>query len=151
VPININQIQDLIVSHAMSTGYFQYVNEYESKQAGTNGITAGIWIERLTPIKSSGLSNTSVRLELQMRIYASTYTEPYDDIDANLLIATDAFFTDLIGDFQLGGEARHIDIFGAHGRPLEADVGWMNLDGKEFRVFQIRIPVIIDDIWSQSP
>lgn len=149
--IAINEILDIIVSHAQSTGHFQTVNEHESKQSNTNGITASVWLEKLTPIRSSGLNTTSVRLELEMRIYSSTYTDPYDDIDANLLIATDALFTAYIGDFSLGGLGRHIDIYGAYGQGLEIRVGYINQDGKEFRVFQIRLPIIINDIWSQSP
>lgn len=149
--LDINGILDQVVSHALATGHFQTFNEHESKQSNTNGITGSVWVERITPIRSSGLATTSVRLELQMRMYSSTYTEPYDDIDSNLTQAVDAYFTALLGDFELSGEARHVDIFGAHGRPLEVDVGWINLDGKEFRVFQIRLPIIVDDIWAQAP
>lgn len=149
--LGINNILDTVVSHALASGYFQTFNEFESKQSGTNGITGSVWVERITPIRSSGLAGTSVRLELQMRMYSSTYTEPYDDIDSNLTQAVDAYFTQLIGDFELGGEARHVDIFGAYGRPLEVDVGWINMDGKEFRVFQVRLPIIINDVWAQSP
>jgi hypothetical protein len=148
--LDINGILDAVVSHTLSTGHFQTVNEHESKQSGTNGITAGVWVERITPVKSSGLANTSIRLELQMRIYNSTMAEPYDHIDANLTLALDAVFTNFISDFDLFGEARHIDIFGAYGQSLQVDVGYMNMDGREFRVFQIRLPVIIDDAWPQS-
>ncbi len=148
--LDINGILDAIVTHAQSTGWFNTVYEYESKQSGTNGLTAGVWIERISPIRSSGLDTTSVRLELEMRVYGSTMAEPYDDIDANLALAVSDLFTAYMGDFDLGGEARHIDIFGAHGQALEVRVGYMNMDGREFRVFQIRLPIIIDDVWSQA-
>lgn len=148
--LDINGILDAVVTHAQTSGYFLVFNEYESKQSSTNGITGEVWVERITPIRSSGLNNTSIRVELQMRVYANTMAEPYDDIDSNLTLAVDAYFTNLIGDFDLFGEARHIDIFGAHGRPLEVETGYINKDGREFRVFQIRIPVIVDDIWTQA-
>lgn len=148
--LDIQSILDNVASHAMSTGHLDVVLGYVSKQQPTNGITAAIYVERINPIKSSGLSNTSIRLELEMQIYSSTYQEPYDGIDANLVRATDAVFTNFIGDFDLGGESRHIDIFGAHGRGLEVRSGYINLDGKEFRVFQIMIPIIVDDIWEQA-
>lgn len=148
--IAINEILDVVVSHAQATGYFVTVNEHESKQSNTNGISASVWIEKVSPIRSSGLASTSVRLELEMRVYSSTYTDPYDDIDSNLLIAVDALFTAYLGDFDLGGTSRHIDIYGAHGHPLEVRVGYINLDGKEFRVFQIRLPIIVNDVWNQA-
>lgn len=148
--LGIQSILDNVASHAMSTGYLDNVLGYMSKQSPTNGITAAIYVENIQPIKSSGLSNTSIRIELEMQIYSSTYQEPYDGIDAGLVMATDAVFTNFISDFDLGGESRHIDIFGAHGRGLQVRSGYFNLDGKEFRVFQIIIPIIVDDVWAQA-
>jgi hypothetical protein len=150
VALDTRNILGNIASLAMATGYFDAVLGYVSKQAATNGITAAIYIEDMRAIRTSGLSSTSVRLELEMQVYSSTYQEPYDDIDTNLALAVDAMFTALIGDFDLGSEARNVDIFGAWGQPLRVRSGLMNLDGKEFRVFQILIPMIIDDVWDQA-
>lgn len=149
--LDIDSILDIIVTHAQSTGWFQVVLEHESKQSGTNGLTAGVWIERIDPIRSSGLASASVRLELEMRVFGSTMTEPYDDIDSNMTKAVDALFTAYLGDFELGGNSRHIDVFGAYGQSLGVRVGYMNMDGREYRVFQIRIPIIINDVWTESP
>jgi hypothetical protein len=150
VALNIDDILDRIVTHAQNTGWFQTVLEHESKQSGTNSLTASVWVERIVPIRSSGLSSASVRLDLEMRLYGSTMTEPYGDIDSNLVKATDALFTAYIGDFDLGGNARHIDVFGTYGQPLDVRVGYLNMDGREFRVFQIKIPIIINDAWEEA-
>lgn len=149
--INIQGILDVIVSHALSIGYFESVNQHEPRQSPGNGITASVWIERVTPVKTSGLANTSARIELTVRMYSSTYSDPYDDTDASLMTALDALMSAYCGDFEVGGQARHVDIFGAYGTPLETRSGWINQDGKEFRVFSIRLPLIVDDLWSQSP
>lgn len=149
--LDIDGILDAVVSHAQNTGWFQQVFEHESRQAPTNGLNAGVWVESVSPVRSSGLANASVRLELEMRLFANSSAEPYDDIDSNLIKAMDALFTAYIGDFELGGEARHIDVFGAHGPPLNVRSGYMNVDGKESRVFQIRLPIIINDCWPESP
>lgn len=149
--IDIDGILDVIVTHAQNTGWFQQVFEHESRQSPTNGVNLGVWVESISPIRSSGLANTSVRLELEMRMYANTMAEPYDEIDSTLVKALDALFTAYIGDFELGGESRHIDVFGAHGPPLNVRVGYMNVDGREVRVFQIRLPIIVDDVWPQAP
>lgn len=147
--LDIDGILNVVATHAQNTGWFQTVVEHPSKQSATNGITAGVWIERIDPIKSSGLSSVSVRLELEMHVVGSTMAEPYDDIDTNLTKAVDALFTAYIGDFELGGEARHIDVFGAYGQPLGIRVGYLNSSGREVRVFQIRIPIIINDVWDE--
>lgn len=148
--LNIQGLFDAVVSHALTTGYFLNINEYESKQANTNGITGEVWVENIAPVRSSGLNSTSVRVEFQVRVFANTAAEPYENIDAELTRTVDAYFSNLIGDFDLFGDARHIDVFGAHGRGLEVMTGYMNKDGREFRVFQIRLPVIVDDVWDQT-
>ncbi|SRR6266576_1571047 len=149
--LDIVSILDSVVSHALGTGYFLTVNQHESKQSPSTGLTASVWVERVTPVKTSGLANTTVRLELTVRMYSSTTSMPYDDIDTNLTIALDTLMSEYIGDFDLNGEVRHVDIFGAYGTPLECRSGYLNLDGKEFRVFSIRVPLICDDLWPQAP
>lgn len=149
--LNIQGILDTVVSHALSTGYFESVNKHEPKQSPGNGLTASVWIERATPVKTSGLANTSARIELTVRMYSSTYSDPYDDTDTNLMLALDSLMSAYCGDFEVDGQVRHIDIFGAYGSPLETRSGWINQNGMEFRVFSIRLPLIVDDLWSQSP
>jgi hypothetical protein len=149
--LDIQAILDVISSHAMSTGYFESVNQYESKDSPGNGISGAVWVDRIYPVRTSSLINTTVRLDLLFRIYSSTYIQPYDDIDPNLTKALDTLMRAYCGDFEVGGQVRHIDIFGAYGAALESRSGYMNLDGKEFRVFTIRIPLVVDDLWAQSP
>jgi hypothetical protein len=149
--LDIQGILDVISSHALSTGYFESVNQYESKDSPGNGISGAVWVDRIAPIRTSGLANTTVRLDLLFRIYSSTYVQPYDDIDPQLTRALDTLMRAYCGDFEVGGQVRNIDIFGSYGSPLETRSGYMNLDGKEFRVFTIRIPLVVDDLWAQSP
>lgn len=149
--LDIQGILDVVSSHAMATGYFETVNQYESKQSPGNGLTGAVWVDRLAPIRTSGLATTTVRLDLLFRIYSSTYLQPYDDIDPNLTRALDTLMRAYCGDFEIGGQVRNIDIFGSYGAPLETRSGYMNLDGKEFRVFTIRVPLICDDLWAQAP
>lgn len=149
--LDIQGILDVVASHASATGLFEAVNQHESKQSPGTNLTASIWVERITPVKTSGLANTSVRLELTVRIYSSTMTAPYDDIDPDLTVALDTLMRAYCGDFELDDHVRLIDIFGAHGPSLETRAGYLNLDGMEFRVFSIRLPLICDDLWAQSP
>lgn len=148
--LDINGILDALVSHAMSIGYFQQVNEHESKQSAFEGMTCEIWVEQVMPTKTSGLATTSLRIQFQVRIYSGTMQEPYDDVDSGLVTALDALMRDYVGDFTLGGLIRHVDVFGAHGNGIAARTGFVNHDGKEFRVFSINVPVIVDDLWDQA-
>lgn len=147
----ITDIVAALESHALSTGYFQSVNAHESKQQPVNGITCAIWVEAIKPVKTSGLANTSVRLQFEVRIYCDTMMQPYDDIETDLVTALDALMAEYMGDFTLGGLVRHVDVFGAHGPPLEGRTGYINMDGRELRVFSINVPLIVDDLWPQTP
>jgi hypothetical protein len=149
--LDITSILNAVISHAMATGRFLAVNGHQSKQSPSNGITASVWVEKVTPVTTSGLNSVSTRIELTVRMYSSTTSEPYDDIDPNLTACLDDLLSAYCGDFELGGLIRHVDIFGAHGNPLESRAGYMNLDGKEFRVFSVRLPLIVNDLWTEAP
>ena len=148
--IDIQNILDNVATHIMATGYFDTVLGYESKQSPSTGLSAALYVEDIRPIRTSGLANTSIRMELELRLYSSTYQEPYEGIDTTLVRATDAVFTAVISDFDLGSEARHVDIFGAYGQPVRVRSGYINLNGMEFRVFQITLPIVVDDVWPQA-
>lgn len=149
--LDINGIFNAMVSHAMSLGYFDQVNQHESKQSAFDGLTCEIWIEQVNPVRTSALNTTSVRIQFEVRMYAGSISQPYDDLDSSLIEALDALMREYTGDFTLGGIIRHVDIFGAYGPGIQARTGYVNHDGKEFRVFSVNVPIIVDDLWDQAP
>jgi hypothetical protein len=144
-------IRGLLVSHAQATGYFEQVIAHEPKSAPGPGVTCAIWRRRTDPIRSSGLASTSVRSEFTARLYTSMLSEPQDGIDITIDDAADALFAAYSGDFELGGDARQVDLLGAYGTPLSLQFGYLDISGTKFRVGDITIPVIINDAWEQSP
>jgi len=144
-------ILDAAQSHAMTLGLFERVNGHEPKKAPGNGLTAAVWVQSIAPIQSSGLAATSGRLELRVRIYTPMLSEPQDAIDPNVLAAVDALMAAYSGDFTLGGEARNVDLLGQHGTPLSATAGYLNQDSRLLRVMDVVLPILINDLWSQSP
>jgi hypothetical protein len=144
-------ILNVLESHALASGWFEQVNKHEPKSAPSLGLTAAIWLQTLDPLpEASGLASTSGRLVWTLRQYQNALYQPPDAIDPNMLLAADALFTAYSGDFELGGTVRNIDLLGAHGTSLRGQAGYLNQDGKLFRVFDISIPVIVNDLWSQS-
>lgn len=148
--LNFQTILDKITSHALTAGLFERVNNHEPKNAPGNGLTAAIWADAIEPIKSSGLNSTSARLTFKVRVYSSMLQEPQDAIDPNIALAVDVLFTAYSGDFDLGGNARNVDLLGQFGIGLSAQAGYLNQDGKLYRVMDITLPVIVNDIWGQS-
>lgn len=148
--IDIDTIVDQVASHAAGTGWYEQVNRFEPQVSPANGMTAAVWLERIVPVRSSGLASTSVLVVLTLRQYQSLRTEPIDAIDPNMTKAASALMGAYTGDFTLGGNIRKVDLFGANGTPLEGNAGYLELDGLSIRVFDITIPLVVNDVFDQA-
>lgn len=150
--LDITTILDGIVSHAMALGLFERVNQHEPKNAPGNGLTAAVWADSIAPTPAgSGLASTSARVVFNVRIYSSANAEPADAIDPNILAATSALMGAYSGDFELGGSVRNVDLLGQGGVPLSAQAGYLQQDGRLYRVMTLVLPVLVNDVWEQTP
>lgn len=150
--MNITVILDGLVSHALASGLFERVNAHEPKSAPGNGLTAAVWADEIGPDPgSSGLAATSGVVTFLVRLYTSMLSEPQDAIDPLMLSAVDTLMTAYSGDFELSGAARCVDLLGQTGKTLSAKAGYLNQDSKVYRVMTITVPVIVSDVWDQSP
>ncbi len=139
-------------SHLLATGLFQRVNTHEPKNAPDTGMTASIIASTINPTQTSGLASTSAVVVYQTRIYLGMLNEPQDAIDPSMIVAVDTVLTALTADFELGGNARNIDLFGAEGQgTLNAEAGYVTVDTTMYRIMDINIPVVHNDVWPQSP
>ena len=149
--LNTLAVLNELESHAGALGIFDRVNTHEPKAVPGSGITCGIWMGPIRPAtQRSGLDATTARVEWLCRLYTSMLSDPQDAIDPQMMMATDALFTRLAGDFTLGNTVSNIDLLGHSGDPLRADPGYINQDGKLLRVVTVYVPVIINDVWDQE-
>lgn len=148
--LDIDTLMSELISHAQSLSVFDEVNGHEPKSAPGRGVTAAVWVQDVMPLRSSGLASTSVRLELMWRLYSPMISEAPDAIDPNMIKALDALCGAYSGDFQLDGAVRQIDLLGAHGDPMRARAGYLNQDGRLYRVIDLTVPLVINDLWEQS-
>lgn len=146
----VQTLVDQVVSHGMTTGYFDRVNTHEPKNAPGNGLTMSVWFDNVELIRSSGLNSSSARIVLNIRISTSMLQEPQDQVDPNLALAFDALMAEYNGDFELGGNVRMIDLLGAYGNPLSAMSGYVEQDKKIYRLFDIKLPLVVNDVWTQT-
>jgi hypothetical protein len=141
---------DQVRSHAMSLGVFDRVNTHEPKNAPGNGLSCSIWTDIIEPLPdASGLAATSGRVAFHVRVMGNMLAEPQDDIDPQILVAVTTLIGEYSGHFTLGGTVRDVDLLGAHGEPLKAQAGYLDIDRRLFRIFVITLPVIINDLWTQ--
>lgn len=143
---------DDLESHLLSLGIFDSVNTHEPKSGPVgNGITAAMWMQRVRPVRTSGLASTSAVIVFMARLYTNMLTSPEDMIDPNLLAAATTVIDAYSGDFTLDGTVREVDLLGAYGTPLGADAAYVKVDKHMYRVYDITIPVVINDCWVQTP
>lgn len=151
--INSKQIFSVIGDTARATGLFESVNGHEPKSAPPLGQMAhfAYWLGPIRAIQSSGLASVSVRLEVIGRVYLNAFQEPADAIETDACNVVDKLMELYCGDFELGGNARMIDIFGSEGDPLALTPGYVEQDRKQYRIVDMLIPILINDAWTETP
>lgn len=150
--LDYQSIVDQIVSDALASGLFESVNAHEPKSSPGHGLTCAVWLQRMDPIRASGLNSTSGRLEIRVRLYTSMLAEPQDMIDPYLAEAAQVLLTRYTGNFELDiANCRGIDLLGAYGVPMSYLAGYINQDSKLLRIVDITMPIILNDLWDQAP
>lgn len=146
----LDPIFDAVVSDAQASGYFDRVNKHEPKRKPGKGLTASVWIQNITPLAlASGLAATSARVLFILRIYSNMLKEPQDMIDPELMRAASNLMRRYHDDFDFAGAIRNVDLLGQFGISLEATAGYLEIDNTMFRIMDITIPCIVNDVWPQ--
>lgn len=146
----IDDIFDAVVSDVQRSGYFDKVNTHEPKRGPRTGLTAAVWLQAINPVQlTSGLASTSAQLVFTLRMYQSMLKEPQDMIDPNMAKATSNLMRRYHDDFDFDGAIRNIDLLGAFGVALSAISGYLEIDGKMYRIIDMTIPCIVNDVWPQ--
>lgn len=149
--IGLAGILDAVISHAQTSGHFDTVNGHELKSAPGPGLHGEVWVSAVSPVRRrSGMAATSARVQLTVRVTTTMLSEPQDAIEPLVVDAVDALMTAYSGDFQLGGLVSEVDLLGAYGDPLQARGGYLTRDRTMYRALDITLPVILNDVWSQS-
>ncbi len=153
MPIDTQSYMDAIASHAAASGHFESVNSVDIGSTPSNqGIVAVLWPRRIRALPgASGLNSTSVAIEFNMRLMCSMNTDPFGQIDPRMIAAADALMNAYSGDFTLGGTIAYVDLLGQHGAPMESQSGFLTIgEDERFRIVDITIPCIINDVWNQA-
>lgn len=144
---DINALFSALKSHAMELGLFRRATTHEPENAPGDGLSCSI---QLGPIAAdgtiSGQGTVSGSVTFLVMIWNPMMQKPLDGIDPATLTAVSTLLSEYSGNFTLGGTVRNIDLL-----RMRADPVYVEQDGKQFRVEQITLPVIIDDLWVMSP
>jgi hypothetical protein len=140
-----------IVSAAEKLAGFETVIQHEPKAAPVSVPALAVWFSGFGPARGmSGLAATSARVEFKARAYLNAMSKPEGTTDPKLIALASQLIGAFSAGFTLGGNVMAVDLLGAWGNPLQAAAGYVSHDGHEFRVAELVIPVVIDDIWTQG-
>jgi hypothetical protein len=149
----VTALQAAVVSQAQQLGVFQRVFAHEPRNAPGAGLTLALWLGPIRPTTQSGMNNVSGVVTYMGRIYKSMLganAKEDDAIDAALLTALSALFGAYAGGFTLGGTVRAIDLLGMSGTPFSATPAYIEEAGKFYRIFELVIPIVINDLWTEA-
>lgn len=137
-------------SVVLTTGRFERANAYEPKTPPGSGLTAAIWVQDIKPVPSSGLASTSVLFVARIRLFTNMLQEPQEQIDPQLCDAVDDVMGRLSGGFTLGGIVREVDLLGESGVALTAQAAYVTVQQTMYRIYDITVPLVVNDAWTQG-
>jgi len=143
---------DSVVSVAQALGLFAKVNGHEPKAAPGTRMTCAVWVQSLYPAPAqSGLSATTGRLVLNVRIYQNFRSEPEDSIDPDVTRAASLLMGVYLSDLDLDTPGVWtIDPHGMAGIQAGIEAGYLEQDGAMFRTLTLTLPLLIADLWPQT-
>ena len=148
--LDIPGIVAAVQSHAQAVGSIETVVTSEPKSAPGTGISAAIWVSDIAPAgEASGLAAVSAVLTLTVRVMKPMVSQPYGQVDPDLLTAACDLMAAYAGAFTLGGEVRNVDLLGRYGTAMAAKAGYLRLDKELLRVMDISLPLVLDDPWPE--
>lgn len=149
--LDVAGILNALVTQAQALGVFEAVLTHEPKRAQNTSVPiCAFWLNSMRPARTSGLGQTSMRVELVGRIYMPALSEPVDLIEPAMMLAADTLLTSVIGNFTFGSTVRAVDVFGSDGEQLRAVAGYLTLDQTPMRVIDVFIPLIVNDVYAEQ-
>lgn len=144
---------DAVASYAMQTGEFENpVPTHEPKSRPGQGITCSVWVASIAPIPgASGLNSVTGLIEMTLRPQTPFLQQPADQIDPTLMRAVGALMTLFAGGFTLGNIVRNVDLLGMHSQGLRAQSGYVTQDSTIYRVMDVVLPLIVNDLFAEAP
>ena len=149
--IAVDNLVAALESVALETGEFRRVNFHEPKAAPGTGLSLAMWVDSLEPLgAASGADATSGYLVVNARVYGNMIQKPEDEIDPRLTKAMVALISKYTSGFTLNSHLRAIDLLGMYGMKLGFRTGYLTLDSHLYRIMDLSIPCIINDLFTME-
>lgn len=139
-----------VADAAAQCGWCKSSETFEPKSAPQSDFHFAVCMMNATPTRRSGLISTTFRIELACRIYVSMLREPQSSIDPDITAAAWDLMQSYSAGFTLGGLVQQVDLLGESGEPLDLKFGYIGIDKHLYRIAEITLPVICNDVFDQG-
>lgn len=140
-----NALFSALKSVPLQTRLFQDVDTHEPWNAPGTGLYCSIIMGPLRPEPAkSGLNSTTGSITFTVRVWSGAMIRSPDKVDPEVLAAVATLMTAYSADYTLGQLVRNIDLMAMSAQP-----GWVPFEGKQFRVMDIQMPIVINDMFAQ--
>jgi len=136
---------DAVAGHLLASGYLRdvMIGEPKSPPSGDQ-LTASVFLNSIS-VAEVTLGTTIESHVLTLRIFRNMLAEPTETMEKEFAKAISSILSDIIGEFDLGGSVRSIDVAGIYGSGISVNYGYLDLGGTMFRIADITLPLIVDD------
>ena len=136
---------DAVAGHLLASGYLRdvMIGEPKSPPSGDQ-LTASVFLNSIS-VAEVTLGTTIESHVLTLRIFRNMLAEPTETMEKEFAKAISSILSDIIGEFDLGGSIRSIDVAGIYGSSIAVSYGYLDLGGTMFRIADITLPLIVDD------
>lgn len=117
--------------------------------AQTKRVAAAVWFVSWLPTLT--LATSVEGFILNVRLHVDAFAKPQEEHELALTDTFSEFTTDIQQDYTLGGVVREIDIAGQFTDGMSAEAGRITLSDKMYRIIDITVPVIVNDVATHAP
>jgi hypothetical protein len=82
---------------------------------------------------------------LIIRLYLDMKKEPTEEVEIELAQSVQEIISDILGDADLGGNVMTVDPAGMAGESISTTWGYEDISGMNYRIADIRLPLLVDD------
>lgn len=138
-------IRDAIRDHLLACGAFGAVQGHQPLGQPTSPVTATVWAGPIDLSQyQSGLAISKIRLTVFVTVYVPL-EDPLDNVEALVVDSIITIMALLHGDFELGAQVKCVDLLGAAGTPVSAQLGYVRIDSRDYRTGTVTVPLLLAD------
>lgn len=137
--VTIKPALEALQSHLVASARFRGNVEIGEPKDPPADWTAAILLQSYV-MPATTLAKTIERRDVIIRIYRNALSEPRSHIEFEMDNAVSEVIEDLLGDFDVGGNVRNIDV-----TAMTVSFGYQSIGRTLYRIGDILVPMIIDD------